>query len=134
MSMGHAANDAKPLTYRERADRAAALAYVETARPAWQARGGPAKVGSAYRSLVRTHRSLGRREAALAIERRLARQAGAAGEPDGFEYAERGAILWAKGEAGVPRPNVVRGYALLSGSQAQAPECLGRRKRLGSGA
>ena len=121
-------------TYHDRGDYAAALAYFEKALPAWQARGGPDKVRIAYWSIARAQRSLGRLDEALAIQLRLAREADAAGTPDGYVYEELGEILQAKGEAVVARPNFARAYALLSadqGLQAEAPERLARLKRLG---
>jgi len=121
-------------TYHDRGDYTAALAYFEKALPAWQARGGQEKVRIAYWSIARAYRSLGRLDEALAIQLRLAREADAAGEPDGYVYEELAEILLAKGEANAARPNFARAYALLSadkGLQAEAPERLARLKRLG---
>jgi tetratricopeptide (TPR) repeat protein len=121
-------------TYQERGDYADALAYFEKALPAWQARGGPAQVRIAYWSIARAYRSLGRLDEALAIQLRLAREADAAGEPDGYVYEELAELLLAKGEADAARPNFARAYALLSaekGLQAETPERLARLRRLG---
>ncbi|HUH94364.1 MAG TPA: tetratricopeptide repeat protein [Casimicrobiaceae bacterium] len=123
-------------TYHERGDYAAALAYFEKALPAWQARGGPEEVRIAYWSIARAYRSLGRLDDALAIQLRLAREADAAGQPDGDVYEELAEILLAKGEPDAARANFARAYALLSadkGLQAEAAERLARLKRLGGG-
>ena len=122
-------------TYHDRGDDANALAYFEKALPAWQARGGAQNVRGAYWSIARAYRSLGRLDEALAIQLRLAREADAAGEPDGYVYEELGEILLARGDVDAARPNFARAYTLLSadkGLQAEAATRLDRLKRLGA--
>ena len=121
-------------TYHDRGEYAAALAYFEKALPAWQARGGAINVRTAYWSIARAYRSLGRLDDALAIQARLAGEAAEANTPDGFVYEELGELLLAKGDADAARPNFARAFALLErdkGLKASAPDRLARLKRLG---
>ena len=121
-------------TYHDRGDYATALAYFEKAVPAWESRGDPRGVRVARWTVARAYRSLGRYDEALAIQRRLAAEGEAVGEPDGYVYEELGELLLAKGEAAAARPNFARAFQLLGsdpGLRANEPERLARLRRLG---
>jgi tetratricopeptide (TPR) repeat protein len=121
-------------TYHERGDYATALAYFEKAVPAWESRDDARGVRIARWTVARAYRSLGRYDEALAIQRRLAAEGEAVGEPDGYVYEELGELLLAKGEAAAARPNFARAFELLGSDpdlRANEPERLARLRRLG---
>ena len=121
-------------TYHERGEYATALDYFENALPAWEARGDPRGVRVARWTIARAYRSLGRYDEALALQRRLAHEAEATNEPDGYVYEELGELFLAKGESAAARRNFARAFELLGNDaalQASEPERLARLRRLG---
>jgi tetratricopeptide (TPR) repeat protein len=85
----------------------------------------------------RALRSLGETEKALAMQRDLARDCEAAGEPDGYVFEEIAECLLALGRAEDARPWFARAYEKLSEDEwlrANEPDRLSRLKSLANGA
>ncbi len=92
---------------------AEALPLFEKARDWYASRGNPGDARSGRWAVARCHRSLGRTGEALAEQRALLAETGAAGEPDGFVHEETAECLLALGRAEEARPHFARAFDLL---------------------
>ena len=123
-------------TYHDRGDFATALACWEKALAAREETGDASTIRFARWAVARGLRSLDRLDEAEAIQRTLAREAEAAGAPDGDVYEELAEIALARHDAAAAKVWAGKAYAQLkddAGVQASEPERLARLARVAGG-
>ena len=122
-------------TYHAAGEFARALDLFERAAAFRQAQGQPRETRIARWCVARTLRSLGRLEAALAVQQALHAEAEAAGEPDGFVWEEIAECLLALGRPAEARPYFAQAHRLLAQDAwlaAAEPDRLERLRSLGA--
>jgi tetratricopeptide (TPR) repeat protein len=120
-------------TYHAAGDYAKALDQFERAVKVREAKGQAAPLRIAHWCVARCLRSLGRIEAALALQRRLLAELQTSGGSDGYVLEEIGECLLALNRADEARPHFAQAYAALSADPWLAesePRRLERLKRL----
>jgi tetratricopeptide (TPR) repeat protein len=121
-------------TYHDEKDYTAALAMFEKALAAAEARGAPAPIRIAKRTIARCLRSHERYDEALSRQIALRDAAAEGGADDGFVFEEIGENLLALRRNAEARVSFARAHALLKDDQyLQANEAarLERLRRLG---
>lgn len=120
--------------YHERGEAAVALTWFERALAARRAEHDVPRERIARWTVARSLRSLGRVEEALELQRDLAAELDAAGEPDGYVFEEIGECLHALERSDDARPWFARAYVELARDPSlvdSEPERLERLRSLG---